>query len=420
MSKKDRTTVWVVAVVMLLLFNLTQSVPNFDTQFYLLAGDHIFNGRLNCLRTPTYPMLIQSVKLMFGDGGISIAMTILQSIVYLLSIQSLMRLTNRVIRSRFIRLGTALFYALVIAPAWCNEIATESLSLSGCIILVDMAVRFYDSKKWSLVVGLHLWLLFLVFLRPTFVLFFAILPCLWIWKMIETCKIHSSMLIALVSTMFCVGCFLLYNKSYEKQYGRQTSTISFECNTIYNLKRSGCWDVYAVTDPQATLLCQKIDEAYTCNYEPIYRVVDTIPGSLPLISKACEEMIDAHRTQYYRYRMEVFVESFNTRFPGAINTKSILSTVLFFWTLFLAMPLSLFYLIVPISAVALLCIIIKKKKVPIAESVIIATTLAQYVGIALSASEAHARLMLPVYGLFLLIIAICVDRLIKFGYKGQI
>ena len=177
-----------------------------------------------------------------------------------------------------------LLFVVVISPAWCNEIATESLSLSGCIILVDQVVRFYDSKRWNIGVVLHILLLFLVFLRPTFVLFFAILPFLWIWKMIETRQVCASMMFALVSTMICTGCFLLYNRSYEKQYGKQTSTISFECNTVYNLKRSGCWDVNVVSDPQAEKICKKIDEEYTCNYEPLYWIVDSIPGSLPLIS----------------------------------------------------------------------------------------------------------------------------------------
>ena len=124
-------------------------------------------------------------------------------------------------------------------------------------------------------------------------------------------------------------------------------------------------------------------------------------------------MIQAHKQQYYRYRIQTFVESFNTRFPGAVNTRSALSALLFFWFLFWAMPLSLFYLVVPISGVALLYFIVKKKKVPVIESLIVATTFAQYVGIILSASEAHARLMIPVYGLFLLILAIGLDRFVR-------
>lgn len=417
MSKKDKIIVWSVAFVMLILYDLTPCVPNFDSQFYFLAGQHIAAGKIDCLRTPTYPIILHFLSSVFGKHGLGIAITVLQSIVYLLAINSFIRLAHRIIGNRTIQLLTTLFFVVVITPAWCNEIATESLSLSGCTILSDWAVRFYDSKKWNILVLLHVVLLLLVFLRPTFVLFFAILPCLWIWKMIETRRLYSSMIIALILTMCCIGCFLLYNKSYEKQYGKQTSTISFECNTVYNLKRSGCWDVNAVSDSQAAMICKKLDEEYTCNYEPLYWIVDSLPGSLPLISKACNDMIKAHRHQYYQYRIQSFVWSFNTRFPGAINTKSGLSTILFFWSLFLALPLSLFYLIVPSSALLLLYFSIKKKKVPIIESFIVAITFAQFIGIALSASEAHARLMIPVYGLFLLIIAMGGDRFVKIGSR---
>lgn len=413
MTKKDKIVVWIVAVVMLLLYNLTPVVPCFDSQFYLWAGKHIAAGRIDCLRTPVYPIILHFLSSVFGKQGLGIAITLFQSVFYLFSVGSFLHLVQKVITNRIINLLTMLLFVVVISPAWCNEIATESLSLSGCIILVDLVVRFYDSKKWNILVVLHFLLLFLVFLRPTFVLFFAVLPCLWIWKMAETRQFCASMMVALVSTMICMGCFLLYNKSYEKQYGKQTSTISFECNTVYNLKRSGCWDVNVVSDPQAVKICKKLDEEYTCNYEPLYWIVDSIPGSLPLISEACDDMIQAHEQQYCRYRIQTFVESFNTRFPGAINTKSALSTLLFFWSLFWAMPLSLFYLVVPISVVALLYFIVKRKRVPVVESFIIVTTFAQYVGIVLSASEAHARLMIPVYGLFLLILAIGLDRFVR-------
>lgn len=413
MTKKDKIVVWIVAVVMLLLYNLTPVVPSFDSQFYLLAGKHIAEGRIDCLRTPVYPIILHFLSSVFGKQGLGIAITLFQSVFYLFSVGSFLHLVQKVITNRIINLLTMLLFVVVISPAWCNEIATESLSLSGCIILVDQVVRFYDSKRWNIGVVLHILLLFLVFLRPTFVLFFAILPFLWIWKMIETRQVCASMMFALVSTMICTGCFLLYNRSYEKQYGKQTSTISFECNTVYNLKRSGCWDVNVVSDPQAEKICKKIDEEYTCNYEPLYWIVDSIPGSLPLISEACDDMIQAHKQQYYRYRIQTFVESFNTRFPGAVNTRSALSALLFFWSLFWAMPLSLFYLVVPISVVALLYFIVKKKKVPVIESLIVATTFAQYVGIILSASEAHARLMIPVYGLFLLILAIGLDLFVR-------
>lgn len=413
MTKKDKIVVWIVAVVMLLLYNLTPVVPCFDSQFYLWAGKHIAAGRIDCLRTPVYPIILHFLSSVFGKQGLGIAITLFQSVFYLFSVGSFLHLVQKVITNRIINLLTMLLFVVVISPAWCNEIATESLSLSGCIILVDLVVRFYDSKKWNILVVLHFLLLFLVFLRPTFVLFFAVLPCLWIWKMAETRQFCASMMVALVSTMICMGCFLLYNKSYEKQYGKQTSTISFECNTVYNLKRSGCWDVNVVSDPQAVKICKKLDEEYTCNNEPLYWIVDSIPGSLPLISEACDDMIQAHEQQYCRYRIQTFVESFNTRFPGAINTKSALSTLLFFWSLFWAMPLSLFYLVVPISVVALLYFIVKRKRVPVVESFIIVTTFAQYVGIVLSASEAHARLMIPVYGLFLLILAIGLDRFVR-------
>lgn len=412
MTSHNNSAVWSMAVIMLLLFDLTPSVPNFDSAYYLFAGQHLFAGRLDCLRTPTYPILVNAFNVMFGDRGMVIALTIIQSIVYLLSVYSLTNIIERVICNRIIGLCTALFYVVVISPAWCNEVATESLSLSGCVILVDLVLKFLDNSKLGMSIAVHSILLLLVFLRPTFVLFFAIFPCLWIFQWIKSRK-SIPYVVAMVMTVLCVGVYWGYTSLYESQYGKRTSSFSFECN-IYNLKRSGCWDRDVITNRRAKELCEKIDDNYSCNYDPIYRIVDTIPASLPLISDACNEMVQAHKSQYNRYRMETLVSSFDSRFPGAVNTTSHLGVILFIWSLFLSLPLSLFYLIVPICVAALLVYVIIHKRIPLAESLIIAVVFAQYLGIAYSASEAHARLMLPVYGLFVVLLGVVADKVVQY------
>lgn len=415
----------IIAIIVLVLYNLTPRIDSFDTAFYLMAGENIFDGKLDCLRTPVYPFLLKGFELLFGYKGMTLAITILQSIIYLFSASSLYALANRVISNQNIIWGALLLYVTVMAPGWCNELSTESLSISGTIIVTNMLLGYIsrtDEESGAFTFGIklslynisiHLLVVLLIFLRPTFILFLAILPCLWIYQAIQTKQIQRYLL-PLLCSILCISCYWGYNQLYKNQYGIATSTISFECNTIYNLKRSNCWDLAAVINKEGKEICTKIDKDYTCNYEPIYQLIDNEPGSLPILHDACQDMIQAHKTQYRNYRIQTFCRSFESRFPGAVNTHSRLGIVLFFINLFLAIPLSIFYLIVPLSIIILFRAIFMNRKIPIAETLIIGITAAQYIGIAFSASEAHARLMSPVYGLFIIILAIGLDKIINF------
>lgn len=51
---------WVLTIVVLTLYNLTPSIGGFDVPFYFLAGEHLWDGQNDCLRTPVYPLLLKA------------------------------------------------------------------------------------------------------------------------------------------------------------------------------------------------------------------------------------------------------------------------------------------------------------------------------------------------------------------------
>lgn len=140
MMKQDRIF-WGVAVLALTLYNLTPSIEGFDIAYYISAGDNLLRGRLDCLRTPTYPLILGLLKSLIGTRGMAIAVTILQSLAYLISVRCLLYLIRKTVKNNIVRWTTAYYYVLVLAPALCNELATESLSISGCMIFVDLLFR---------------------------------------------------------------------------------------------------------------------------------------------------------------------------------------------------------------------------------------------------------------------------------------
>lgn len=404
---------WIIAVTILVLYDLTPRIDGFDTPFYFLAGDNLWNGQLDCLRTPVYPFLLKLFNVCFGDRGGIIGIIVLQSIVYLISVASLRNVSRYIIHSHFIQEIVSLLYVVCIAPGWCNELMTESLSISGCIIITDLVCRYVNKPSLRLSIGVFILTLLLIFLRPSFIFLFAILPFVWFVLWIRNNR-RLLQTFSLVLTLLCVAVFFGYCKAYEKKYGVLTSSISFVCNDIYNLKRSGAWNIEKVGNPQAEQVLRNIDEQWGGNYAPVYNTIISDHKSLKLIADGCNEMIEGNENMLRRHQVMITAGSFDKRFNASVNTHTPLSAILFGSSLFLALPLSLFYSIVIISCLALIVYFIQKRTIPLLATVIILITVAQCVGILLYASEAHERLLLPVYPLFLMLLGLSFEKASNF------
>ncbi|MBP5547897.1 MAG: hypothetical protein J6X58_03270 [Bacteroidales bacterium] len=403
---------WLVAIAVLVLYDLTPRIDGFDKYYYFLAGEHLWNGQIDCLRTPVYPFLLKLSCVFFGEKGGIVGIIILQSIIYLISVVSLRNIAKLFIKNRFIQWFVPFMYIICVAPGWCNEMMTESLSISGCIIIVDMMCKYIEKPTFRLSIGIVLLTIFFVFLRPSFIFLFAILPFIWIILWIRNNR-RLIQTLSFVFTLLCITAYFGYCKAYEKEYGVFTSSISFVCNDIYNLKRSGAWDIDKVSDQKAKEVIKKLDAEWGGNYSPIYNAVNSNHKDLKLITQGCKEMKQASKSTLQRHQLMITIGSFDKRFNASVNTHTTLSAILFGSSLFLALPLSIFYSIVVISCLAMVGYFVQKRTIPLIATVIILSTAAQCIGIVLFASEAHERLLLPVYPLFLVLLGIAVEKAIK-------
>lgn len=401
---------WPVAILVLTLYNLTPALNSFDTEYYILAGENILHGKIDCLRTPVYPLLCQAFIKLFGESGLSTAMTVFQSLVYLISLVSLQHIANYTIKNNNIRFITLFFYILCIAPGWCNEILTESLSISGCVIMTDLVLSFVYKPTLVKNIGLHLFLILLVFLRPTFIIFFAILPVVWLFH--RTLLKHK--VLSLVLTIICIVCYGGYCSAYKNVYGRFGSSATLVFNKIYDANRGGYWDITSVKNPESKKWIDYIDKNYTGNYDIFYRTFMDHPESMVSISNGCDEIIQAHKSEWQQYRIRLFASSFDKRMLAAVNTHTPLSSALFFSTLFLSFPLSLFYLISIFAVIALLIYFIINKSIPIGHFLIVAAIIAYTVGIVLYTSDSHERSLLPVYPLFIVMLGAAFEKATQF------
>lgn len=400
---------WFVAVFVLTLYNLTPALNSFDTEYYILAGQNFLDGKIDCLRTPVYPLLCQAFIKLFGIEGLPTAMTIFQSLIYLISLVSLQHIANYTIKNKTIRFITLFFYILCIAPGWCNEILTESLCISGCVIMTDLVLSFIYKPTIAKNTALHLFLILLVFLRPTFIIFFAILPVVWLFH--RTLFKHK--IISFSLTIICIACFGAYCYAYMNVYGKFGTSSALVINKIYDAHRGGYWDTSAVKSPESKKWIDYIDEHYTGNYGFLYQIFTEHPESIVPISEGCDEIIQIHKPEWQKYRIQLFASSCDKRMQAAVNTHTPLSSVLFLSSLFLSFPLSLFYLIIILVSIALLVYFIINKSIPIGHFLIIAIIFAYTVGIVLNACDSHERLLLPVYPLFIVMLGSAFEKASK-------
>ena len=329
---------WLVAVLILTLYNLTPALNSFDTEYYILAGQNILDGKIDCLRTPVYPLLCQAFIKLFGTEGLPTAMTIFQSIIYLISLVSLQHIATYTIKNKTIRNIILFFYILCIAPGWCNEILTESLSISGCVIMTNLVLSCVYKPSIAKNIAQHLFLILLVFLRPTFIIFFAILPVVWLFHRTQL----KNKAFSLVLTTICILCFGAYCNAYKNVYGRFSSSSTLVFNKIYDAHRGGYWETSSVSNPKSKKWIDYIDEKYTGDYSIFYHTFVDHPESMVPVSEGCDEIIRNHKSEWRKYRIQLFASSCDKRFQAAVNTHTPLSSALFFSTLFLSFPLSLF------------------------------------------------------------------------------
>lgn len=151
-------------------------ITSSDTSTYFAAGELFANGGIDYLRTPIYPLICHIMQHYFGEYVLE-SLTALHLIVFYISIIFLYRTISLFTDKwacKFI--PTALYAWSIPIYEMCLYIMTESLSISGMVILIYCISRIIVGKAgrgtiWSAA----LILLFLVFLRPFNVCFIPIL-----------------------------------------------------------------------------------------------------------------------------------------------------------------------------------------------------------------------------------------------------
>lgn len=207
-----------------LLANGLQIGSSPDTEGYFTAGRILLEGNPDFFRTPVFPLICQTARLLFGHHT-PYAISLLLFAVMLCSIASLYHTTCLLTRHKRLRLAATALYACNPAIAsWCVEdIGTESLALSGMVFLCQLltSAALTRPRAGNILATCALTFL-LVMLRPFFICITPVVLLSFLFQLRSTPRSLNIWAATLIGIVFTGTGILAYCSAIQQRYGMFT------------------------------------------------------------------------------------------------------------------------------------------------------------------------------------------------------
>lgn len=252
MKQKNKVSpIFFVCAVFAVLLGLLAGPPEWiqwDTASYIKAGNVFLKGEMDAFRTPVYPLIISFFRMFLGDW-FSTGVIVLQVLVFVLSVYCFSILCSHFLKSRLAYNVVVAMYAFhPTMLIWQKLILTESLSVSVMVIFIYLLMRFIRKNDYYSVLFSQVALIFLVFLRPSFIYLIPLNFIFWGYWIVKKRFIHS--LIGIVGGLIITISFWGYCSSFEKQYGVWSSSNVSDVNQFWILSEAGLIDFDAIPNEQ--------------------------------------------------------------------------------------------------------------------------------------------------------------------------
>lgn len=212
---------------------------DYDTSSYITAWENISSYHIDLWRTPIYPFFIGISRLCFGSYYL-LAGTVIQHIVFLISIWYFYKLTSSVINSERIVLLSTTFYALYPCYAtWNCFILTEPFAIYSMVFTLYCAITAYRNNSLFHIIAFGFWILFQIFLRPAQLYILPVFLLGWIILLFKERGVSRIILGGIISIIFSTSIMLLYMLEFKKTYGLFTPCGVGVVNKYYLARRDG-------------------------------------------------------------------------------------------------------------------------------------------------------------------------------------
>lgn len=173
-------------------------------------------------RTPIYPAFLAILRIIWGDSSYLSAVPVIQAGISMVSLFYMRKALLLVgCNNRVANIVTTFYGANPGIIVWDNYILTESLALSLTIFFIYQILKFINQPSLNTGVATTILTLFMIFERPTFLLFGGLLFAFWIIRMLKS-KDASERKLFLKLSITSICSFLLvfsYASSFKNNFG---------------------------------------------------------------------------------------------------------------------------------------------------------------------------------------------------------
>lgn len=246
---KDLKVIYLLSIICsLLLIVCWGGQITYDGPSYITAWNSFSQGNIDVLRTPIYPIYLGIIKTLFGESSFQIIVICIQHLIFLLSIRYFYKVALFVNPSKNAAFWLTLLYAVLLPiSSLSNYILTESFAISGMVFLCYFLIRLFKSPTILLASICSFILLFLIFLRPSFIYIFPVLLLLLLIIILRY-KLSKIIFYQILPLFVSITCILIYMKAFEKRYGVFALSSVSTINQYYMARQYGLLNIEEISN----------------------------------------------------------------------------------------------------------------------------------------------------------------------------
>ncbi|MCH5175552.1 MAG: hypothetical protein J1F40_06670 [Prevotellaceae bacterium] len=398
------------SVVLILGWGVLENPPMSPT--FINAWNNIIDGKIDVLRTPVYPCFLGIMKTLFGESDFRFATICVQHGIFLVSVYFYYKIAQHLIYSKRIVFIVSFFYATFsLFTTWNNFILTESLAISGIVILTYIITCMRQVSVYVFVISYTSVLFLLIFLRPALVYLLPIFILTWLYLLYSK-KGRKIAFYGICGTLIVIIALLSYMKAFEKEYGIFASSRVSVVNQLCIARQYGLLDPDVIQD---STFKSQIIKSYQQNGERCEDLFkDVYPEVKNWIKKYDLTILNNAISNSINNNLKAWIVASGGRFMKSLYyplfgvwigyNNTYLNMVLSIFSLDIKLNLKLLYMFLFIYVIVLVFWIVKNHCFPWLSSLLYLACIGNIVVSVIGAQDEWDRLMLPSMPLFLLLL----------------
>lgn len=351
-----------------------------DSSSYYNAWTNLSNSTVDIYRTPSYPIFLGVLNLLFGSHYKFFAILFQHGLFLISSIYFYKSLAFFVNNDKIVLWSSILYILCPALVYWNNAILTESLSISGMCFLIYCFILLREKYNFCRYVFFFGWLLFLVMLRPSFLYLLLVFGAYWVIILVK--RNYTKAVVGLCGITILSGLFYLYILSFQKEYGVLTPTCVSDINRYVISRQYKLLEAQEISDQQL-----RQDVSAYINEERLTRAYSLWEETNSIFAKHDIKLIDealnaSVHAKPFKYFLNIIV-----RFYKASGYVYVFYVLLF-----------LYFIILLSNA-------IMTKKIPTMSVILFSIGLLNLLVVLIGSLDCHGRLNISVFSIYIIMIA---------------